>query len=96
MGPVAGGDVLGRAMNTLTGKVVDRRKKTRRSWGNAEAGARPKIAIVQKPCYLESTCGLPYEALVEAINAGLPQKKSKIFHSTRPMPAGTFQWYVFH
>ena len=54
------------------------------SWGNAEAGAMPKIAIVQKPCctmacYLEATCRLPYEALVEVINACLPTKQKQVF-----------------
>ena len=66
----------------------------RGSWDNAEAGAKPKIAIVQKPCCIEATCRLPYEALVEAINERLPQNKSKSFCSTRP--ARTFQWYAFH
>ena len=45
------------------------------------------------PC-IEATYRLPYEALVEAINACLPQNKNKSFLSTRR--ARTFQWYVFH
>ena len=36
---------------------------------HAEAGAKPRIVIVQKPFYIEATCRLSYEALVEAINA---------------------------
>ena len=54
----------------------------------------PKIAIVQKPCYAEATCRLPYKALVEAINACSPQNKNNYFLSTRR--ARTFQWYVFY
>ena len=65
----------------------------RGSWGNAEAEAKPKIAIVQKPCYIELTCRLPYESLVETINACL-QKKNESFCFTRL--ARTFQKYVFH
>ena len=53
----------------------------RGGWDNANAGAMPKIAIVQKPCYVEATCQLPYETLVEATNACLPQNKSKSFLS---------------
>ena len=54
-------------------------------WGNwgqgwdAEAGAKLKIAIVQKPFYMETTYRLPYELLVEATNAWLPQNKIRIF-----------------
>ena len=64
------------------------------SWGNAEAEAKPHIAVVQKPCCIEATCRLSYEALVEAINACLPQNKSKSSRSTRP--ARTFQLYFLH
>ena len=67
---------------------------SRESWGNAEARAMPNIAIVQKLCYKEATCWLPYEALVDAINVCLPQNKSKSFRSTRP--SRTFQWYILH
>ena len=38
--------------------------KHRRSWGNAEAGTMSRMAIVQKPCYTEAACQLPYDALV--------------------------------
>ena len=54
----------------------------------------PEMSIVQKPCYIEATCWLPYEALVGAIDACLPQDKSKSFLSTTRERA--LQWYVFH
>ena len=63
--------------------------------GNAETGTKPKIAIVQKLCYIEAISRLPYKALVEAINACLPQNNSKSSRSTGP--GKTFQqWRVFH
>ena len=66
-------------------------QSSRGSWGNAEARAIPKIAIVQKPRYIEATCRLPYEA---SMHAYLPQNKSNSYLSTRR--ARMFQWYVFY
>ena len=40
-------------------------------------GAKPKMAIVHKPCYIEASCRLSYEALVEAINTCLPYHQTK-------------------
>ena len=44
---------------------------------SAEAGAMPKIAILQKLCCIEVTTQLPYEALVETINVSIFTIKQK-------------------
>ena len=74
--------------------VMSGSKRDTKYWGNAEVGPMPEIAILRKRCYVEATCRLAYEALVEAINECLPQNKNKSFLSTRR--ARTFQWFVFH
>ena len=50
----------------------------RGSWGKGETWPKPKIAIVQKPFYVYATCRLPYEALVEAINAFYHKTKASL------------------
>ena len=39
----------------------------------------PKIAIVQKPCYIEATCRRPYEALVTGHQCMFTTKQKQIF-----------------
>ena len=58
-------------------KPNESHQKTCFCLNSGEVGVTPKLGKgenhdMQKPCYIEATCRLPYEALVEAINACLP------------------------
>ena len=49
------GEEDGEASSERHCDLIRRSSSTRGSWGNAEAGAKPKIAIVQKPYNIEAT-----------------------------------------
>ena len=56
----------------------------RKSWGNAEAGAKPKIAIAPTWQVMVAICPWWFEALVYTSNICLRQNNNQRMFSTRP------------